>query len=59
MAKKKRAHGNKGNDNAAKPIKKQSLTIRLSPEIKDKALKQPVSASVYIEKLILKDKDGN
>lgn len=57
MAKSKpKAHGNTGNTNAAKGVKKQSLTIRLSPEVKEKALAQPVSASVYIEKLIRGDK---
>jgi hypothetical protein len=56
MAKKKKSHGNKGNSNAAKPVKKQSITIRLSPDVREKALAQPVSASAYIEKLIRGDK---
>jgi hypothetical protein len=54
---KPKKHGNTGNTIAAKEVKKQSLTIRLSPEIKAKALSQPVTASAYIEKLIKND-DG-
>jgi hypothetical protein len=52
---KPKKHGNTGNTNAAKEVKKQSLTIRLSPEIKAKALSQPESASAYIEGLIGSD----
>jgi hypothetical protein len=52
---KAKKHGNTGNTNAAKEVKKQSLTIRLSPEIKAKALAQPVTASAYIESLIGSD----
>lgn len=58
MTRKKKPHGNTGNTNAAKEVKKQSLTIRLSPEIKQKALSQPVTASAYIENLIQCDKGG-
>jgi predicted ATP-dependent serine protease len=53
---KKNAHGNTGKRNAAKPVQKQSLTIRLPPEVRDKALARPESASVYIERLIRCDK---
>jgi hypothetical protein len=49
-------HGNTDKRNAAKPVQKQSLTIRLPPEIRNKALAQSESASVYIEKLIRADK---
>lgn len=52
---KKKPHGNTGKRNAAKPVQKQSLTIRLPPDIRDKALAQSESASVYIERLIRKD----
>jgi hypothetical protein len=48
-------HGNVGNVNAAKPVKKQSLTIRLPPDIRCKALAQTESGSVYIERLIRND----
>jgi hypothetical protein len=53
--KKKRAHGNTGNSNAAKLVQKQSLTIRLSPEAKEFALAYPGGASKYIESLIRED----
>lgn len=52
---KKKPHGNSGRRNAAKPVQKQSLTIRLPPEIRGKAMAQPESASVYIERLIRAD----
>lgn len=52
----KDAHGNTGKRNAAKPVQKQSLTIRLPPDVRDRALAQPESASVYIERLIRADK---
>jgi hypothetical protein len=55
---KPKKHGNTGNTNAAKEVKKQSLTIRLSPDIKAKALAQPVTASAYIENLIKMDRSG-
>lgn len=55
MKARKKVHGNIGNANAAKPVKKQSLTIRLPPEVKAWALAGPGGASAYIEMLIRSD----
>ena len=52
---KPKKHGNIGNANAAKEVKKQSLTIRLSPEIKAFTLACHGGASAYIERLIRAD----
>jgi hypothetical protein len=55
MTTKKKVHGNVKNQNAAKTVQKKSLTVRLPPEIRDRALAQTESASVYIERLIRAD----
>lgn len=52
----KKPHGNVGNRHASVPEPKRSLTIRLLPVDREKAMARPEGASEYIGRLIREDK---